>query len=137
MNSTASQSSSSGCDGGSHCTPRSSLVATMPVPKYACQTRLTSDRAVVGESRLASHFANVNRDGLTAAESARSRNAGTPGVDGLPRLEKIAALQDVRGSRLFTLVQHQLRRALRMLALERLDPVRSRRSIPVPSFASS
>src|SRR6187200_605283 len=37
MNSTESQSRSSGCDGFSLCVPKSSLVETIPVPKYACQ----------------------------------------------------------------------------------------------------
>ena len=117
MNSTASQSSSSGCDGGSHWMPRSSLVATMPVPKYACQTRLTSDRAVVGDSRSTSQFANVSRSRLGAG-GKRVQERGTPGVDGLARLEEIAALQHVRRPRLVALAEHQLRRALRMLSLQ-------------------
>ena len=48
MNSTASQSSSSGWLGGSPCAPKSSTVFTRPVPKSICQSRLTATRAVSG-----------------------------------------------------------------------------------------
>ena len=48
MNSTASQSSSSGCVGGSPILPKFSSVATMPRPKCFCQRRLTMTRAVSG-----------------------------------------------------------------------------------------
>ena len=37
MNSAASQSSSSGCEGGSPCEPKSSDVLTRPVPNNICQ----------------------------------------------------------------------------------------------------
>ena len=37
MNSVASQSSNSGCDGGSPCDPKFSAVLTSPMPKYICQ----------------------------------------------------------------------------------------------------
>ena len=70
MNSTASQSSNSGWLGASACVPRSSEVATRPVPKYACQARLTNARAVVGDFRSTSQFANVRRFG---GASARER----------------------------------------------------------------
>ena len=50
MNSVASQSSSSGCEGHSPCAPKSSTVFTMPVPKYICQKRFTVTRA---EQRIA------------------------------------------------------------------------------------
>src|SRR5437588_9771864 len=63
MTSTASQSSSSGCDGASLWVPRSSLVLTRPVPKYACQTRLTSARAVVGDFGSTSQRAKSRRLG--------------------------------------------------------------------------
>ena len=49
MNSTAIESSSAWLDGGSHCVPKFSAVATTPVPKYACQMRFTMERAVVGD----------------------------------------------------------------------------------------
>ena len=48
--SVASQSSSSGCDGGSPRTPKSLGVATIPRPKWCCQSRLTITRAVSGLS---------------------------------------------------------------------------------------
>ena len=48
MNSTASQSSSCGCVGGSPILPKLSSVATMPRPKWWCQMRLTITRAVSG-----------------------------------------------------------------------------------------
>ena len=50
MNSVASQSSRSGCDGGSPRKPKLSEVVTKPVPKYSCQIRLTVTRAVSGFS---------------------------------------------------------------------------------------
>src|SRR5262249_5516998 len=102
MNSTASQSSSSGCEGGSLCVPRSSLVTTSPVPKYACQARLTSARAVVGDFSSTSHFANVNRVGGASGGSGCS-TSGTPGVTDLsglrksPRLRMCVSRGDCRG----------------------------------------
>jgi len=45
MNSTASQSSSSGWEGYSPCMPRSSTAADNPVPKNCFQSRLTNVRA--------------------------------------------------------------------------------------------
>ena len=63
MNSTASQSSSSGCDGGSLCLPKFSVVLTRPVPKYPCHIRFTIARAVVGAWRSTSQRANVKRLG--------------------------------------------------------------------------
>src|SRR6266850_1576339 len=62
MSSHASQSSNSGCEGGSLCIPKSSGVVTIPMPKYACHRRLTTARAVVGERPSMSHFANASRD---------------------------------------------------------------------------
>src|SRR5215510_3619086 len=79
INSTASQSSNSRCDGASLCMPKSSGVATNPAPKYCCQTRLTIERAVVGELRSTSHFAKASRSGAAPAGKG-CRNAGTPGV---------------------------------------------------------
>ena len=46
----ASQSSSSGCVGGSPCRPKSPGVRTRPWPKWCIQTRLTITRAVSGLS---------------------------------------------------------------------------------------
>ena len=50
MNSSASQSSSSGCDGRSPILPKLLGVRTMPSPKWCCQRRLTITRAVSGLS---------------------------------------------------------------------------------------
>src|SRR5262249_34915053 len=83
MNSTASQSSISGWLGGSLWVPRSSLVLTRPVPKYACQTRFTNERAAVGDLRSTSHLAKVSRSAFASLGSA-CRNAGTPGDTGSP-----------------------------------------------------
>src|SRR5204862_4842403 len=60
-NSTASQSSSSGCDGGSPCEPKSSAVFTRPVPKISCQKRFTVTRAVSGFEGSTSHRARPSR----------------------------------------------------------------------------
>ena len=60
-NSTASQSSSSGCDGSSPLTPKSPAVRTRPVPKSSCQKRLTVTRAVSGCSGRSSHCAKPRR----------------------------------------------------------------------------
>ena len=61
MNSTASQSSSSGCTGNSPCAPKSSTVLTMPKPKYDCQKRFTVTRAVSGLARSTSQRARPRR----------------------------------------------------------------------------
>src|SRR5258708_18945536 len=66
MNSQASQSSSSGCDGASLCMPKSSGVLTIPLPKYVCHNRLTSTRAVVGDFLSDNHRANANRPCVTS-----------------------------------------------------------------------
>ena len=60
-NSTASQSMSSGFDGGSPCAPKSSLVRTMPVPNSCCQNRLTATRAVSGFESAMSQLARSRR----------------------------------------------------------------------------
>jgi hypothetical protein len=73
--------------------PKSSGVATRPVPKYACQTRLTRTRAVVGELRSASHRANVSRVGGASFGSW---------------LEEVAAPQHVRLARLVLRLEHEL-----------------------------
>ena len=79
MNSTASQSSNSGWLGVSAWTPKSSDVPTIPVPKYACQTRFTKTRAVVGDFRSASQRAKVRRE-LSAPFGSGLRKDGTPPV---------------------------------------------------------
>ena len=76
--SVASQSSSSGCDGGSPWTPKFSAVLTRPVPKWCCQIRLTVTRAVSGFSGAASHRARPSRLRGTP-EGNGGRHAGTPG----------------------------------------------------------
>ncbi len=68
----------------------------MPVPKYACQTRLTIDRAVVGERRSASQRANVSRVG-GAVRGQRLQEARHARRHGPLRLEEIASLA-ARGS---------------------------------------
>ena len=121
MNSTASQSSSSGCDGGSLCVPKSSLVATRPVPKYACQTRLTIARAVVGDfavdqplrERQAGSAARPAAAG--AGTPARPASPASAGLRKSPRFSTCVS----RGS--LALGKHQLRRAFRDAAPQRLD----------------
>jgi hypothetical protein len=54
-NSTASQSSNSGCDGNSPVMPKSPAVRTSPTPKSSCQNRLTVTRAMSGCSGRKSH----------------------------------------------------------------------------------
>ena len=123
MNSTASQSSSSGCDGGSLCVPRSSLVPTRPVPKYACHMRLTNERAVVGELRSTSQRANVKP---RRGRIRRQADAGTPARPGRPLSP---ASGNRRGSGCASArasvasLQHQLRGSFRMLPPQVLDPV--------------
>src|SRR5262245_14874078 len=48
INSTASQSSNSGCEGRSPRKPKSSVVLTNPTPNNICQKRLTVTRLVSG-----------------------------------------------------------------------------------------
>ena len=59
ISSDASQSSSSGCDGGSPRTPKSLGVATIPRPKWCCQRRFTITRAVKGLLAPVSHAASA------------------------------------------------------------------------------
>src|SRR5690606_879818 len=56
INLRASQSNSSGWEGGSDCDPISSKEATMPRPKICCHTLLTRVRAVRGFSLLTIHL---------------------------------------------------------------------------------
>src|SRR5438105_1100866 len=78
MNSTASQSSSSGCDGFSPCAPKSSEVRTRPRPKNSCQIRLTMTRAGSGFSRETIQRARANRGG-TFPRFSEGRTARVPG----------------------------------------------------------
>ena len=71
-NSTASQSSNSGCDGGAPIVPKSSLVSTRPRPYRASQRRLTITRAVSGLSRLTSQRARPRRFGGSSSDMAGS-----------------------------------------------------------------
>ena len=74
-------------------------VLTRPVPKYACQTRLTMDRAVVGDcGRPASARTSAGSAGRPAGSGCR--NAGHARRHRLARLEEVAALQHVRLARL-------------------------------------
>ena len=83
MNSDASQSSSSGCDGGVPCVPKSFSVSTRPRPKYACQKRFIVTRAVSGFFGSTIHLARSRRFGLLRAGSGGS-TAGVPGVTTAP-----------------------------------------------------
>ena len=56
-NSTASQSSSWGCEGRWPMMPKSSVVSTRPAPKSSFHMRLTVTRAVKGFSGLTVHSA--------------------------------------------------------------------------------
>src|SRR6476619_3940601 len=84
-NSVASQSSNSGCDGGSPCDPKSSAVFTMPVPKYICQKRFTVTRATNGFDGSTSHRARPNRFGGYAF-GVDDNTAGSIGVTTSPGL---------------------------------------------------
>src|SRR5262249_17179490 len=99
MYSVASQSSSSGCDGGSPCMPNSSLVSTMPVPKSSSHSRFTATRAVNGWSGLTSHFANVRRF-MGSPAGGWGKTAGKPGGHFVALVQVIAADVDVRLARL-------------------------------------
>ena len=79
MKSTASQSSSSGCDGADARVPKSSAVSTRPTPKIACQTRFTATRAVSGDRLSASQRAKVSRVAGSPAGSGCNA-AGTCGA---------------------------------------------------------
>ena len=93
MNSTASQSSSSGWDGRSPWVPKSSLVSTRPRPKRASQRRFTVTRAVRGLSSLTSQRARPSRlrrlvVGQGAEHRGDRRVDPSPGLMKLPRLRK-------------------------------------------------
>src|SRR4051794_26247098 len=61
MNSTASQSSSSGCDGGLPLRPKLAVVSTSGRPKCHAQTWFTATRAVSGFAGLVTQFASAVR----------------------------------------------------------------------------
>ena len=106
MNSPASQSSSSGWEGGSLCVPKSSLVATRPVPKYACQTRLTSDprrrRATGG--RPASGRASAGSAAASGGQRVQERRA-RPASTASAGLRKSPRLSMLRRARLVARLQ--------------------------------
>ena len=79
MNSTASQSSSSGWLGHSPCAPKSAGVATSPVPKNIFQNRFTATRAVSGLLRMVTHCARPSRL-AGAASGIGGKAAGVPGL---------------------------------------------------------
>ncbi len=70
MNSCASQSSSSGCEGFVPLRPKSLGVSTRPVPKCPCQMRFTITRAVSGFCGLAIQSASARRRSLLGGVSA-------------------------------------------------------------------
>ena len=61
INSVASQSRSSGCNGAGVCVPKSFAFETSHCPKWPCQIRLTITRAVRGFDRWVSHRASAVR----------------------------------------------------------------------------
>ena len=77
MNSTANQSSSAGCVGGTPCEPKSFSVCTIPRPKKCCHMRLTATRARSGLFRSATQRAKSSRSPFVLA-----RRCSTDGVPG-------------------------------------------------------
>ena len=98
--------------------PKFSDVATMPVPKYACQMRLTMERAVVGVLGSTSHFANSD-----AFRSGRKRiqKIGNAGSDHGSGLQKIAPSEKVSFSWVGAILHHELRGAFGILRPQRFD----------------
>ena len=88
VNSTASQSSSSGWVGASPVLPKLLGVRTIPSPKWSCQSRFTITRAVSGLSREAIHSASprlrhvdfASGGGAGKAQSDSTATLSTPGV---------------------------------------------------------
>ena len=103
-NSTASQSSSPGWDGGFPCLPKLSWVSTMPRPKWCCQTWFTNTRAVRGWSGRVSQRAKARRWPLVSPFVSGGRTASVPpgrlttsrkpGRDRRPGTLDLAALQE-------------------------------------------
>ena len=79
--SVASQSSSSGCDGGSPWTPKFSAVFTSPRPKWCCQIRLTLD---AGGQRVVRRD-EPSRQPEPVARRIGGRPAGTKACPARPR----------------------------------------------------
>ena len=101
----ASQSSNSGCVGRSPRRPKSLGVATMPWPKWCCQSRFTITRAVSGLSGCATHFASASRrpvllrtrfDLRRRRLAARRQHRGEAGCTSVALVRQLAALQQVR-----------------------------------------
>ena len=109
MNSVASQSSNSGCEGHSPRVPKSSLVFTRPVPKNCCQNRFTVTRAVSGCVGSTSQRANVSRLVTSPCGSGGSTD-GTPGPDRFAVLVVLTADEQPGRPRLFQLLRDHRRR---------------------------
>ena len=77
--SAASQSSSSGCDGRPPLKPKSLGVSTRPVPKCACQSRLTMTRANSGIARAGDPGGQAFPALGLGASAARPKSASEPG----------------------------------------------------------
>src|ERR1044072_8141151 len=93
VNSVASQSSSSGCDGASPWDPKSSDVLTIPTPKYCCQNRFTVTRDNSGFAGSTSQFARPRRlDGYVVLVVIRADGifgvTTSPGLSYCPRISK-------------------------------------------------
>ena len=94
-NSTASQSSSSGCDGGRACTPKSSADSTNPAPKNSCQKRFTMTRANRGLVAI-DHPARQPEPVRGQPRGHRRQERRRGGLDHLARLIVHAAKQERR-----------------------------------------
>ena len=100
-NVTASQSSSSGCEGSLPCVPKSLAVSTRPRPNSCCQTRFTATRGVNGFFGSTSHSASASRAGCDAL-SRGLRTARAPGLTSRPgafQSPRNAICADCRSSR--------------------------------------
>ncbi len=84
MNSVASQSSNSGCDGGSPWSPKFSVVATSPRPKRDCHSALTATLAVSGFAGSISHRPRSYRSGSPRRPRSGGKKAGVPGRTSSP-----------------------------------------------------
>ena len=109
-NSTASQSSNSGCDGNSPETPKSPADRTRPVPNNSLQNRFTVTRAVSGCSGRSSHLRKpkpivrqVGREGGQHRGRARRHL--------ILALIVLAAVEDERDRRFGLLLHHVADRA--------------------------
>ena len=120
------------------CVPKFSAVATMPVPKYACQTRLTMERAVVGDCRSTSQRANVSRFARRVWPAADSetpaRRAAPP--DRAAESRRASGCASARWSSPRS-ASTSCERSFGMLAPQRRDRVVRPPSTPAPWSASS